>query len=189
MTLQVHQDTATRAPRSQGRQRMVPLRSAGRTFNRGCQPPQVVVSLNTIARGEARTNRPAPPPFSSIMARRRCWLAPKRNVASIRFNRWADSPHRCCWTAAPCRIGNAESPTALALRRKSCSTRRPWTNRSGLSSIASGGVLRLMQSRSRPLGPVAQWLEPAAHNGLVAGSSPARPTSHLPGSGALCVVC
>ncbi len=25
-------------------------------------------------------------------------------------------------------------------------------------------------------GPVAQWLEPAAHNGLVAGSSPARPT-------------
>ena len=28
------------------------------------------------------------------------------------------------------------------------------------------------------VGPVAQWLEPAAHNGLVAGSSPARPTSH-----------
>src|SRR5689334_11741045 len=29
------------------------------------------------------------------------------------------------------------------------------------------------------VGPVAQWLEPAAHNGLVAGSSPARPTNHL----------
>jgi hypothetical protein len=31
---------------------------------------------------------------------------------------------------------------------------------------------------ARPLaaGPVAQWLEPAAHNGLVAGSSPAGPT-------------
>ncbi len=29
---------------------------------------------------------------------------------------------------------------------------------------------------ARPDGPVAQWLEPAAHNGLVAGSSPARPT-------------
>ena len=28
-----------------------------------------------------------------------------------------------------------------------------------------------------PSGPVAQWLEPAAHNGLVAGSSPARPTT------------
>ena len=27
------------------------------------------------------------------------------------------------------------------------------------------------------VGPVAQWLEPAAHNGLVAGSSPARPTT------------
>ena len=27
-------------------------------------------------------------------------------------------------------------------------------------------------------GPVAQWLEPAAHNGLVAGSSPAGPTSN-----------
>src|SRR3712207_2133683 len=26
-------------------------------------------------------------------------------------------------------------------------------------------------------GPVAQWLEPTAHNGPVAGSSPARPTS------------
>src|SRR4029077_5271507 len=27
-------------------------------------------------------------------------------------------------------------------------------------------------------GPVAQWLEPAAHNGLVRGSSPLRPTSN-----------
>ena len=29
---------------------------------------------------------------------------------------------------------------------------------------------------SSAAGPVAQWLEPAAHNGLVAGSSPAGPT-------------
>src|SRR5215216_1772032 len=28
-------------------------------------------------------------------------------------------------------------------------------------------------------GPVAQWLEPAAHNGVVAGSSPAGPTTLL----------
>lgn len=28
----------------------------------------------------------------------------------------------------------------------------------------------------RTVGPVAQWLEPAAHNGLVGGSSPSRPT-------------
>ena len=32
------------------------------------------VSLNTIARGETRTNRPAPPPFSPIMARQRRWF-------------------------------------------------------------------------------------------------------------------
>jgi hypothetical protein len=30
--------------------------------------------------------------------------------------------------------------------------------------------------RGSSAGPVAQWLEPAAHNGLVAGSSPAGPT-------------
>src|SRR5208337_4150496 len=34
-----------------------------------------IVSLNTIARGETRTNRLAPPPFSPIMARHRRWLA------------------------------------------------------------------------------------------------------------------
>src|SRR5712692_11814211 len=32
--------------------------------------------------------------------------------------------------------------------------------------------------RQLAAGPVAQWLEPAAHNGLVAGSSPAGPTTH-----------
>jgi hypothetical protein len=32
-----------------------------------------------------------------------------------------------------------------------------------------------------PAGPVAQWLEPAAHNGLVAGSSPAGPTIEIKG--------
>src|SRR5271154_3997520 len=34
-------------------------------------------------------------------------------------------------------------------------------------------------SRQFPAGPVAQWLEPAAHNGLVAGSSPAGPTNQI----------
>src|SRR5262245_46191046 len=32
-------------------------------------------------------------------------------------------------------------------------------------------------ARQPAAGPVAQWLEPAAHNGLVAGSSPAGPTN------------
>jgi hypothetical protein len=37
----------------------------------------------------------------------------------------------------------------------------------------------MVTRRSALQGPVAQWLEPAAHNGLVAGSSPAGPTSAL----------
>jgi hypothetical protein len=41
-------------------------------------------------------------------------------------------------------------------------------------------VLGLRYRRGVPVsGPVAQWLEPAAHNGLVAGSSPARPTNKI----------
>ena len=44
--------------------------------------------------------------------------------------------------------------------------------------IATARVLRFTVGRRAPVGPVAQWLEPAAHNGLVAGSSPARPTNH-----------
>jgi hypothetical protein len=36
--------------------------------------------------------------------------------------------------------------------------------------------LRFIDRGAPIFGPVAQWSEPAAHNGLVAGSSPARPT-------------
>src|SRR5437899_14736 len=32
-------------------------------------------------------------------------------------------------------------------------------------------------------GPVAQWLEPAAHNGLVGGSNPPGPTTHSGATG------
>ena len=60
------------------------------------------ISLNTIARGETRTNRPAPPPFSPIMARQRRWLAvyrlllgrrgwgrlTEREIATPRDGRW-----------------------------------------------------------------------------------------------------
>ena len=38
-------------------------------------------------------------------------------------------------------------------------------------------ICALCPQRRALIGPVAQWLEPAAHNGLVAGSSPARPTT------------
>jgi hypothetical protein len=43
------------------------------------------------------------------------------------------------------------------------------------------GYPRRRVSRPATLrGPVAQWLEPAAHNGLVPGSSPGRPTTLRP---------
>ena len=38
---------------------------------------------------------------------------------------------------------------------------------------------RSLPARGCSAGPVAQWLEPAAHNGLVAGSSPAGPTNEI----------
>src|SRR5437879_5887643 len=44
--------------------------------------------------------------------------------------------------------------------------------------VNDGGTVAGRPPRGRSAaGPVAQWLEPAAHNGLVAGSSPAGPTS------------
>jgi hypothetical protein len=46
--------------------------------------------------------------------------------------------------------------------------------------IATARFLRFTRRGAPQDGPVAQWSEPAAHNGLVAGSSPARPTSHPP---------
>ena len=44
------------------------------------------------------------------------------------------------------------------------------------------GSAPLAPPPAAPGGPVAQWLEPAAHNGLVAGSSPAGPTTQFKGS-------
>ena len=46
--------------------------------------------------------------------------------------------------------------------------------------IASRPFLRFIP-RERPVGPVAQWLEPAAHNGLVGGSKSLRPTKSSQG--------
>ena len=39
-------------------------------------------------------------------------------------------------------------------------------------------ALRTAMAALRPCGLVAQWLEPTAHNGLVGGSSPSRPTTN-----------
>jgi hypothetical protein len=49
------------------------------------------------------------------------------------------------------------------------------------SHIVRGPQHRCLSAKAAgPAGPVAQWLEPAAHNGLVAGSSPAGPTTLRP---------
>ena len=74
-TPQVLRDTATRAPRSRGRQRMVPLCGAGRTAYRGRKPPQRFPASTRSPVPRLGINRPPPPPFSFIMARRRRWLA------------------------------------------------------------------------------------------------------------------
>src|SRR5271170_4115494 len=47
--------------------------------------------------------------------------------------------------------------------------------------IATAHFLRFIHYGAPHVGPVAQWSEPAAHNGLVAGSSPARPTKFFQG--------
>jgi hypothetical protein len=56
----------------------------------------------------------------------------------------------------------AQQTAALPVRDRPC---KRWRHRC------------LPRKRHVPAGPVAQWLEPAAHNGLVPGSSPGRPTS------------
>ncbi len=43
--------------------------------------------------------------------------------------------------------------------------------------VRGGGTVACRFKRQLAAGPVAQWLEPAAHNGLVPGSSPGRPTN------------
>jgi hypothetical protein len=56
-------------------------------------------------------------------------------------------------------------------------TASPMSDRKRSPGSSPGSPFRTSHSQE---GPVAQWLEPAAHNGLVAGSSPARPTTHSP---------
>jgi hypothetical protein len=47
--------------------------------------------------------------------------------------------------------------------------------------VRGASTVACRPNRQFAAGPVAQWLEPAAHNGLVAGSSPAGPTSNIKG--------
>jgi hypothetical protein len=52
--------------------------------------------------------------------------------------------------------------------------------RIAVSPVNGGGTVAGLRKQRLAAGPVAQWLEPAAHNGLVPGSSPGRPTTLRP---------
>jgi hypothetical protein len=60
---------------------------------------------------------------------------------------------------------------------KACSQPPPRHCRIAVMAVNDGGTVAGRPPRPFAAGPVAQWLEPAAHNGLVAGSSPAGPTT------------
>ena len=99
-------------------------------------------------------------------------------TASRFWRRWA-SGSATAWkqdraASSPCRRSGWQSDrtvraSALASRRK----QRDFCLRE--CAVPFSPKIRIVP-RSR-VGPVAQWLEPAAHNGLVAGSSPAGPTN------------
>ena len=64
-------------------------------------------------------------------------------------------------------------------RRARCKEPRhqPWHCRIAVVPVNGPGTVAGRRAWPPAAGPVAQWLEPAAHNGLVAGSSPAGPTT------------
>src|SRR4051812_45721163 len=97
---------------------MVPLRSAGRTADRGRKPPQICQPRHDHRR-EVRPNRPATPPFSPIMARHRRRLAAEKDPAcgTQRRHLLVAAPHRRPTAPAhpPERL-----PTTQQLVKESC---------------------------------------------------------------------
>ncbi len=75
-------------------------------------------------------------------------------------------------TSARPRAGDGAVPVQLPLATRRCMGSACWRRIPGVDApSASNGA-------SSGSGPVAQWLEPTAHNGLVGGSSPPGPTTH-----------
>src|SRR4051794_40783267 len=97
---------------------MVPLRSAGRTADRGRKPPQICQPRHDH-RQEVRPNRPAMPPFSPIMARHRRRLAAEKDPprGTRRGHSLVAAPHRRPTAPAhpPARL-----PTTQQLVKESC---------------------------------------------------------------------
>lgn len=77
--------------------------------------------------------------------------------------------------ANPGRLGNPPVPFAFWPPRSSSEARISHDDRPRAIDAPVGLALS-------PCGPVAKWLRPTAHNGLIAGSNPAGPTTHLSNS-------
>src|SRR5439155_9157439 len=97
-----------------------------------------------------------------------------RRVSCFRFLR-ANLPHHCAvgYVGKPSinSAGWSNSPVLAKDERRHCGS-------CGLP-VNGGRTVAGRVVRPPAAGPVAQWLEPAAHNGLVAGSSPAGPTRNI----------
>jgi hypothetical protein len=89
-------------------------------------------------------------------------------------------PGICCEHARRLSFGRAlcgAGATAQSEEQRNRSRHCPMA----IVAVNDGGTVAGRLTRPLAAGPVAQWLEPAAHNGLVAGSSPAGPTSKIIG--------
>ena len=99
MTLQVMCETLLHVLPVPGGDKEWYLYAARAGLPNGVVSHRSYVSLARSPVAKAPTNRPAPPTFSSIMARRRRWLAPKLAKFEAR-RRTAGSvtrPRRSCW--------------------------------------------------------------------------------------------
>ena len=122
------------------------------------------VSLTRSPVAKAPTNRPAPPPFSSIMARRRRWLAPKVEVSWFGATRSFRSSSRApkgrgdpgpqtvdcgSWIASPSARNDGVWVTTLVV------TTSPWRSRRNPNSGCSSRFLRPARRRRRAGGRTA----------------------------------
>src|SRR4051794_6408739 len=131
----------------------------------GMTPP-IIVPMAARAVPPKNLRRLAPTSASPFAALFRAMIVLPLVVFSRRLGRLIDYLRFAVLPQDTRRLG---CPAAAA-QVECCPTSRRivW----GSGTVACRGPRRLR-------GPVAQWLEPAAHNGLVPGSSPGRPTRHF----------
>ena len=115
-------------------------------------------------------------------AQRQRFLAAVRSSPRIRelTSRWRTTPAPVPGSSARSRGAAAVLPATdqpMPCRPPQGRSRDPAA--APLHGRCTAPQARAKTGRRRSAGPVAQWLEPTAHNGLVAGSSPAGPTTHF----------